>query len=81
MTDPYKLPPPEIMFPEPEKPFSKDTFNKNFEKATANLKSGQKKYVLSEEDKKTLSGFDTSSLADLLMAEANPSDNVGFDIS
>ena len=57
-SDPSSLPPPEVMFPEPEKPFSKETFTKSFEKASATLKSGRKKYMLSEEDRKTLSGFD-----------------------
>lgn len=58
MSDPSSLPPPEVMFPEPQKPFTEDTFAKGFESATASLKSGKKKYKLSEEDKKTLAGFD-----------------------
>ena len=55
---PAALPAPEVMFPEPEKPFSKETFTKGFEKASAKLKSAKQKYVLKEEDKKTLAEFD-----------------------
>lgn len=80
-SDPYKLPPPEVMFPEPEKPFTKETFAKTFETATARLKSGQKKYMLSEEDRKTLAGFDAKSLSETLISETNPLEDIGFNIS
>jgi hypothetical protein len=71
ISDPYNLPPPEVMFPEPQKPFTKESFTKGFEKATASLKSSKKKYVLSEEDKKTLAGFNTLSLSDVISSETN----------
>lgn len=70
-SNPYNLPPPEVMFPEPQKPFTKESFTEGFEKATASLKSSKKKYVLSEEDKKTLAGFNTLSLSDVISAETN----------
>lgn len=70
-SNPYNLPPPEVMFPEPQKPFTKESFTEGFEKATASLKSGKKKYVLSEEDKKTLAGFNTLSLSDVISSETN----------
>ena len=50
-TDPSSLPPPEVMFPEPSKPFSKETFTKTFELASANLKSAKRKFTLRKEDK------------------------------
>ena len=50
-SDPSKLPAPEVMFPEPEKPFSKEGFKAAFEGASAGLKSAKKKFVLSPEDK------------------------------
>lgn len=53
------LPPPEVMFPEPPKPFTKDTFKDGFEKTSAALKSAKKKYFPSEEDKKTLEALNT----------------------
>ena len=59
MSDPSSLPAPEVMFPEPEKPFSKDTFAKGFETATASLKSTKQVYTLKEEDKKTLEAMNT----------------------
>jgi hypothetical protein len=58
MSDPNSLPPPEVMFPEPQKPFTEDSFAKGFETATAKLKSSKQKYVLKEEDKKTLAEFE-----------------------
>lgn len=70
-SNPYNLPPPEVMFPEPQKPFTKESFTEGFEKATASLKSSKKKYVLSEEDKKTLAGFNTLSLSDVISSETN----------
>ena len=70
-SNPYNLPPPEVMFPEPQKPFTKESFTEGFEKATASLKSSKKKYVLSEEDKKTLAGFSTPSLSEAIFAETN----------
>jgi hypothetical protein len=54
MSDPSSLPAPEVMFPEPEKPFSKEAFTKGFETASANLKSMKVVYKLNEDDKKTL---------------------------
>jgi len=53
MADPSNLPAPEVMFPEPDRPFSKVSFNKAFE-SSATLKSNQVKYKLSEDDEKSL---------------------------
>lgn len=50
-SDPSSLPAPEVMFPEPEKPFSKEGFKTAFENASAGLKSSKQKFVLTEEDK------------------------------
>ena len=73
MADPNSLPPPEVMFPEPPKPFTKETFSEGFESSSANLKSQQKKYTLSDEDKKALMGFSVSqySLEEALIEETN----------
>lgn len=57
MTDPSTLPPPEVMFPEPEPPFSAASFTKAFETASAKLKSKSKKYELSEDDKNSLTSI------------------------
>lgn len=73
MAGPGSLPSPEAMFPEPEKPFTKETFAKGFEEGTATLKSGRKKYKLSEEDKKALVGFDTRPLSETLQNETQSS--------
>ena len=72
-SDPSSLPPPEVMFPEPPKPFTKETFTEGFESSSANLKSQQKKYTLSDEDKKALMGFSVSqySLEEALIEETN----------
>ena len=70
-SDPSSLPPPEVMFPEPPKPFTKETFTEGFESSSANLKSQQKKYTLSDEDKKALMGFSVSeySVAEALIEQ------------
>lgn len=52
-SDPENLPAPEVLFPEPEKPFSKNTFDIAFEDS-AKLKSSQIRYVLSEDAKNSL---------------------------
>jgi hypothetical protein len=69
MSDPSSLPAPEVMFPEPTKPFSKESFSESFETASAALKSSQKKYILSEEDKNALAGFDKRSLSSIIQEE------------
>lgn len=56
-TDPSTLPAPEVLFPEPEKPFSKDSFQKAFSDSSATLKSSSVKYKLSEEETKSLSDY------------------------
>ena len=56
---PDSLPPPEVIFPEPPKPFTKETFKDGFEKASASLKSGIKKYMPSKEDKLALEAMST----------------------
>lgn len=58
--DPSSLPPPEVMFPEPEKPFSQKTFDNEFANASAQLKSSTMKYKLSKEDKATLMEMNSS---------------------
>lgn len=78
-TDPKNLPSPESMFPEPPKPFTKETFKEGFEKASARLKSSQKKYTLSEEDAAVLSGFQTTSLEDIIREQTMSESN--FDIA
>lgn len=59
-SDPSNLPAPEVMFPEPERPFSKETFTKTFETDSAKLKSGKVKYKLKEQDKKALESLNMS---------------------
>lgn len=81
-SDPNTLPPPEVMFPEPPKPFTKETFKEGFEKATASLKSGRKKYTLSEEDKKSLAGFNVSyNIYDYIKEASTPEINIDSTIS
>lgn len=71
-SDPSSLPSPETMFPEPPKPFTKETFTEEFEDTSAHLKTSQMKYTLSEDDKKALSGFNTNqSLADIIKQETS----------
>ena len=71
IADPSSLPAPEVIFPEPPKPFSKETFTEAFEGASASLKSSQVKYTLSEEDKKALTGFNSKgySISEVLAEE------------
>ena len=71
--DPSSLPAPELMFPEPPKPFSKETFTEAFEGTSASLKSSQVKYMLSEEDKKALTGFNSKgySISEVLAEETS----------
>lgn len=71
--DPSSLPAPESMFPEPPKPFSKETFTEAFEGTSASLKSSQVKYTLSEEDKKALTGFNSRgySVSEVLAEETS----------
>lgn len=71
MADPSSLPAPEVMFPEPPKPFTKESFSEGFERDSASLKSTQVKYTLSEEDKKALAGFDTRSTSQIITEEIN----------
>ena len=73
MTDPRNLPSPEVMFPEPKKPFSKDTFAESFENTKANLKSNKIVYKLSEDDKKTLEAMNEAAIS---MAESALDDAV-----
>ena len=70
VADPNNLPPPEVVFPEPPRPFSKETFAETFE-GSALLKSSQKKYILSEDDRKALLGFDTRSSLEVLQDETS----------
>lgn len=65
-SDPSSLPPPEVMFPEPEKPFSKEGFKTAFENASAGLKSSKKKFTLSEEDRVAMEALKQSYEADSL---------------
>lgn len=53
-SNPDNLPPPEVMFPEPEKPFSTDTFNDVFMNVSAKLKTNRLIYKLNEKDKQAL---------------------------
>lgn len=48
------LPAPEVMYPEPERPFSKETFTKTFETSSAKLKSSKMIYKLKKKDKDAL---------------------------
>ena len=59
-SDPSNLPAPEVMFPEPERPFSKETFTKTFETDSSKLKSVKVKYKLKEQDKKALESLNMS---------------------
>ena len=59
-SDPSNLPAPEVIFPEPEKPFSKNTFTKTFENDSAKLKSSKLKYKLKEQDKRALESLNLS---------------------
>ena len=69
-SDPNKLPSPESMFPEPPKPFSKETFENTFANASAKLKSNQVMYKLTKQQKESLQvlsgspGDDTNPLDD-----------------
>lgn len=58
-SDPSNLPPPNVMYPEPERPFSKETFTKAFENASAKLKSNKIVYKLKEKDKMALENLNT----------------------
>jgi hypothetical protein len=73
MSNPYNLPPPEVMFPEPPKPFSKESFKESFETASASLKSMRKVYKLSDADKKTLEAMNKDNV-DIAMALADSKD-------
>lgn len=53
-SDPSKLPSPESMFPEPPKPFSKETFENTFANASAKLKSNKVIYKLTKKQKESL---------------------------
>ena len=53
-SDPSNMPAPEVLFPEPPKPFSKDSFTEAFETATASLKSSKLKYTLKGDDRKSM---------------------------
>ena len=53
-SDPSNMPAPEVLFPEPPKPFSKDAFSEAFETASANLKSTKQIYTLKGDDKKSM---------------------------
>lgn len=57
-SDPYSLPAPEVMFPEPEKPFTKEAFRVAFEEDSAQLKSAAKKFKLSKEDRENLEALE-----------------------
>jgi hypothetical protein len=61
-TDPSNLPPPEVLFPEPEKPFTKEAFMKGWTTASANLKSMKTMYKLNDEDKKTLEAMNKNNI-------------------
>lgn len=52
-SDPSSLPPPEVMFPEPPKPFSKQTFDKSFQ-SEAKLKSNSVIYKLPDSEAQSL---------------------------
>lgn len=56
-SDPNKLPPPEVMFPEPPKPFSKENFQNNFSNANAKLKSSKLVYKLSNKQRQSLNFY------------------------
>lgn len=73
MTDPSNLPPPEVLFPEPEKPFTKEAFVKGFETASANLKSMKTVYKLNDSDKKTLEAMNKNNI-DLKVALSDSKD-------
>ena len=52
--NPDKLPLPETMFPEPEKPFTGETFDNIFLNVSAKLKSSQMIYKLGDKDRQAL---------------------------
>lgn len=58
-SNPNKLPSPESMFPEPPKPFSKDSFQDMFANANAKLKSNKLVYKLTEEQRQSILSGDT----------------------
>ena len=53
-SNPDNLPLPETMFPEPEKPFTKETFDNMFLTTSAKLKSTKMVYKLGDKDKQAL---------------------------
>lgn len=59
-SDPANLPSPESMYPEPEKPFNKQTFANTFEKTSAKLKSNRTVFKLKDKDKKALEDMNIS---------------------
>lgn len=75
-TDPNKLPPPEVMFPEPPKPFSTEVFENIFTNASAKLKSNQMVYKLTDKQKESLGiigNIDTSDIDSITFT-----DNLNF---
>lgn len=53
-SSPDNLPSPESMFPEPSKPFDKDTFDNVFTNVSANLKTNKLVYKLKSKDRQAL---------------------------
>ena len=62
-SDPDKMPSPEVMFPEPPKPFSKETFENVFTNVSAKLKSNKVIYKLTEKQKQSLNVISSTDLA------------------
>ena len=80
ISGPEGLPPPEVIFPEPEKPFTKESFAKDFETASASLKSAKTVYKLNEDDKKALEAMNKDNI-DIKTAFSEARDSVNFLIS
>lgn len=64
-SDPNNLPPPEVMYPEPPKPFTKETFANVFDNMSSKFKSNSIKYTLDKKDKDSIMSLDDTSLRNL----------------
>lgn len=73
-SDPSNMPPPEVIFPEPPKPFSKETFENVFTSTSAKLKSNQIVYKLTNKQKQSLNILSGSP------SDIDPLDNLTFNV-
>lgn len=66
-SDPNSLPAPEVIFPEPTKPFSKESFALAFEQVSRAFKSAKTKIVLSDTNKKFMDSIAKNTSVSKLM--------------